>query len=221
MITTEEIKAVYQRRAGIYDLSTRLYPFIGFRFEAYRRVGIEQLRLRPGDCVVDLGCGTGLNFQPLLERVGPRGKIIGVDNAPRMLRQAEKRIAAAGWNNIELRVSPMETFVFPEDVKGIFSSGALGFTPDPEALLCRAARALPEAGNLVIVDLKRPEKWPGWLFHLYFVLLGKAFAVTPDYVRGQPWKSVEALFASSSYAERYGGAVYIASGRNPLPRDTA
>ncbi|MFP6906542.1 MAG: hypothetical protein VCG02_15080 [Verrucomicrobiota bacterium] len=65
MITTEEIKAVYQRRAGIYDLSTRLYPLIGFRFEAYRRTGIEQLRLRPGDCVVDLGCGTGLNFQPL------------------------------------------------------------------------------------------------------------------------------------------------------------
>jgi hypothetical protein len=74
---------------------------------------------------------------------------------------------------------------------------------------------------LVIVDLKRPEKWPGWLFHFYFVLLGRAFAVTPDYVRGQPWQSVETLFASSCYTERYGGSVYIASGRDPLPHDTA
>jgi ubiquinone/menaquinone biosynthesis C-methylase UbiE len=215
VITTKQIASVYNKRSGIYDLSNRLYPFIGFRFEAYRRRGIERLDLQPGDTVVDLGCGTGLNFKPILDRIGPEGEIIGVDVSEGMLDRAEKRIAYAGWQNIDLLACPMETFAFPDRVNAVITTGALGFASDPAALITRAAQALSPHGRLLIVDLKHPETWPAWLFRFYFVTLGKPFAVTPEYVADQPWIVLDSLFEQVSFEEAYGGAVYIAWGKGP------
>ena len=71
--------SIYRKRAKRYDWTTLLLYLIGFRHRAYRKRAVEALCLQKGDTVVDLGCGTGLNFSLLQEQLGPQGKIIGVD----------------------------------------------------------------------------------------------------------------------------------------------
>ena len=86
--------ALYQKQAKDYDQS-------GIHgLDAFRREAVKRLDLKRGDLVVDIGCGTGLNFPWLQEAVGPQGRIIGVDLTDAMLEQARRRIAEAGWKTI-------------------------------------------------------------------------------------------------------------------------
>jgi len=75
--TREEVLGVYRKRARSYDLTANVYYLLGFREWAYRRRAIEALGLRRGDTVVEIGCGTGLNFGLLEERIGSEGRLIG------------------------------------------------------------------------------------------------------------------------------------------------
>ncbi len=61
-LTKPSIAALYGRRAKNYDLSANLYHLIGIREHHYRKQAVEALALEPGDVVVEVGCGTGLNF---------------------------------------------------------------------------------------------------------------------------------------------------------------
>ena len=77
----------YRFLAATYDqLSGERLVYRAGRVEAH-----AQLEAREGDTVLDLGCGTGLNFPMLAERVGPRGHLVGVDASPQMLRMARRR----------------------------------------------------------------------------------------------------------------------------------
>ena len=88
----EEIAKLYGKRARNYDISANLYYLIGFREYAYREMAVQQLKLSPGKTVVEIGCGTGLNFPILKKALGPDGKIIGVDLTKDMLNRARERI---------------------------------------------------------------------------------------------------------------------------------
>lgn len=68
----EAIRELYSRRADSYDFWAGSYQVIGVRIPAYRRKAVEALHLEPGSTVLELGCGTGLNFPYLEERVGRR-----------------------------------------------------------------------------------------------------------------------------------------------------
>src|ERR1700691_4429130 len=122
--------SIYRKRAKRYDWTTLLLYVVGFRHWAYRKRAIESLALKQGDTVVELGCGTGLNFSLLLERVGPSGKIVGVDLTDAMLDGASARITAHGWSNVELVKSDAADFVFPSAVDGILSTFALTLVPE-------------------------------------------------------------------------------------------
>lgn len=101
-LSKRETRDLYRKRAKRYDLSVQIYPFLGFRIDHYRRETVSELRLRPGDTIIELGCGTGLNF-PYLERaVGSEGKIIGVDLTDSMLAVAKDRVESEGWGNVTL-----------------------------------------------------------------------------------------------------------------------
>ena len=92
-----EIAALYQRRARRYNFTANLYYLMGFREWAYRKRAVRSLRLAPGDTVVEIGCGTGLNFPSLERAVGTEGRIIGVDLTDTMLEQGHRR-GARGWD---------------------------------------------------------------------------------------------------------------------------
>jgi ubiquinone/menaquinone biosynthesis C-methylase UbiE len=99
-------KPAYTEEAHAYD--ARTMPFHQWR---HQLVGL--LPLRPGDVVIDVGCGTGLCFPLLQQRIGRRGHIVGIDMAPDMLRLAKQRVTDNGWRNVTLLESPVEEADLP------------------------------------------------------------------------------------------------------------
>ena len=93
----------YDRIARMYDaLFGMVNKLYGFDEMHYRQLAISKLSLQQGDSVIEIGCGTGRNFEALGELVGEQGKIIGVDISSNMLRKACDRVKQKGWSNVEL-----------------------------------------------------------------------------------------------------------------------
>ncbi len=111
--TREDVINIYRKRAKRYNITANLYYFIGLREWAYRKKAIDALNLQRGDTVVEIGCGTGLNFSLLQQAIGHDGKIIGVDLTDAMLAQARKRVEKKGWTNVELVLSDAASYKFP------------------------------------------------------------------------------------------------------------
>ncbi len=207
----DELSRLYRRRAGNYDFTANLYYVIGFRETSYRKKAVRWLNLEPGGTVVEIGCGTGLNFRFLREAVGPEGRIIGVDLTPEMLDRAQARIRHNNWKNVELVQSDAASYRFPEGVDGIISTFAITLMPEFDEIIERGAKALAPGRRLVIADLRKPESWPELLVNL-FVILTRPFGVTIDLADRKPWESVECYLKPVAYEEVYFGAVYISSG---------
>jgi SAM-dependent methyltransferase len=83
-------------RARLYDIIVRPVS-VGYRAQA-----VERLELRPGETVIDLGCGTGLSLPLLAPMVGEQGRVIGLDASPDMLALSRRRVEAVGRRNVEL-----------------------------------------------------------------------------------------------------------------------
>ncbi len=211
-ISKKEVEAAYERQAKDYDFALKLYRLMGLRIEEYRARAVELLRLRRGDCVVDLGCGTGLSFPLLLQEIGPEGQLIGVDVSSGMLACAREKIERSHWNNVQLVHGDIAEYDFPERVNAALSIGVFGYVPERERVIERIAHALVPGGRIVIVDGKPPNRWPHWFFKL-FVWFSSRFGVTQEYFDGRTWESVERFFQDTTFEEVYGGLLYISSGR--------
>lgn len=94
--------------ARIYD---KAFPFfsLGAGPRIHERVAQAVPRVA-GSTVVDAGCGTGLLIPLLRDRVGPEGKVIGIDATEPMLDRARLRVSETGWDNVELHRADMATF---------------------------------------------------------------------------------------------------------------
>jgi len=215
--TREEIRNIYNRKAGFYDLAVWLYGLTGMRVGRWRRMAVNALALRPGDTVVEIGCGTGLNFLLLERAVGDRGKIIGIDISEAMLDRARARVRAAGWHNVELVRAAASDYVFPDGIAGILAVGVLTYEPKFDEVVKRGARALAPGGRWVVLDYKRPSNWLRRLTPV-FVALGKTFGVSQSFMNRHVWESVERHLGNAAMQEFYGGFVYMASGEAPSPR---
>ena len=100
--TQERLINIYRKKAKHYDITTRLYPAPGYPQRTQRLRAVRALGLRAGDSVIDIACGTGLNFPLIEEVIGPEGRIVGVDLTDAMLARAQDRIETNGWSNISL-----------------------------------------------------------------------------------------------------------------------
>ena len=89
------MRRAYRADAALYDTRTA-------RYQADRQGLVDVLPVRPGQTVVDVGCGTGLCFERLQAKVGRQGRVIGLDESPDMLALAAQRVADAGWRNVTL-----------------------------------------------------------------------------------------------------------------------
>src|SRR5260370_19603117 len=149
--------ALYQKQAKDYDQS-------GIHgLEPWRREAVKRLELKRGDLVVDIGCGTGLNFPWLQEAVGPQGRIIGVDLTDAMLEQARLRVAREGWNNVELVQADAASYEFSSQVNGILSTFALTFIPQAKLVIQNGCPALAPGVRGVLLDMSWPRALALWV----------------------------------------------------------
>ncbi len=214
MHSRQKVQAMYQSGAKHYDFTTILFRLIGLRMKAYRLRAIKKLSLQRGNSVIELGCGTGLNFPFLMEQIGPEGRLIGVDLTPGMLDIARVRVERSGWANVELIQSDIAAYDFPKGANGVLATGLFGYIPEYDRVIKAASQSLVPGGHIAILDGKQPESLPSWLFKIV-LKLGGPFGYTPEYFNVRPWESVEGYFKETSFETRYGGMIYISSGTAP------
>ena len=210
-LTKDQLIKLYRLRAKWYDFSANLYYLIGFRETRYRLEAVAALGLKPGDTVVEIGCGTGLNFNYLRAAVGEEGRIVGVDLTDAMLEQANQRIAREGWTNVTLVQCDAAAYKFPAKVRGVLSTFALTLVPEYERVIARVADALSTGGRLVVLDFRQPENWPVWLVRLG-VFITQPFGVSLDLAVRKPWEVMKKHFPRVTMKYLFGGFVYIAIG---------
>src|SRR5271165_6688442 len=128
--TRERLIETYRKKAKHYDVTSRLYPAPGYPQRAQRLRAVQALGLHAGDSVIDIACGTGLNFQLIEEAIGPHGRIVGVDLTDAMLSRAQDRIAKKGWSNISLVQADAVDFRFPAEIDAILSTYAMSQVPE-------------------------------------------------------------------------------------------
>jgi len=123
------------------------------------------LDLQPGDRVLDLACGTGLNFPHLHELVGDRGQVVGVDLTPAMLDIARKLIESKGWKNVEVREANAANLPFPDSsFDKVIITFALNIIPEYVRAIEEVRRVLVPGGRFVALDMHAGiHSLPSWL----------------------------------------------------------
>ena len=199
---------------GWYDLISPLYDIGATGSGRPRREAVAQLRLKPGDAVLDVACGTGLNFPIIEAGIGPGGLLLGLDYSAGMLARARRKVQRQGWGNVRLIQADARTLAeeLLKEHAGVDRVDkvlcTLGFTvvPDWEMVFERSLALLKPDGRYAIMDwwLERRNLFARFL---EFVSHGE--------VGRRCWVPLEEKSAEYSHATFVRGMVFVAAGTVP------
>lgn len=184
-------------------------------------LGVDALAATPGQQVLDIGCGTGLNFPLLQERIGASGTIVGIDRSAEMLRQARRRTRARGWQNVILVQADMVLLDPGAIAARIEASGgktvsdaalatySLSLMGDWEQAWTNMTGLLATPARVGVVDLQDPEGRARWLTPLARL----ACALGGSDITAAPWRAVEERCVDVVRVSARGGHLQIRAGK--------
>jgi S-adenosylmethionine-diacylgycerolhomoserine-N-methlytransferase len=150
-----------------YDVVAPLYDrAISRTYLPYRQIAVKALHLQPCFTVMDIGCGTGLNFDLIQNEIGTDGTLVGIDSSKKMLNRALQKVERNSWMNIHLLQLDARKLTrnYLEAITGrsiVIDSiiCTLGFSvfPDWQAVFERSFDLLERGGSYCIMDIYNNE----------------------------------------------------------------
>jgi SAM-dependent methyltransferase len=200
--------ARYGAMAGSYEVRTA-------SGDMWRRDLVARLAPARGETILDVGCGTGRNFTQIQQRIGPEGRLVGLEQCPEMLAQARARVERQGWTNVELVCTGAEEAAVPVRADAVLLCAVHDVMRSPAAL----ANVLVHlrAGARVVAG---GPKWAAWRqpggvsLNLSTWRLNRDCVTTFEGFR-EPWSRLAELLPDLRVEDVYLGAGYIASGVAP------
>ncbi len=200
----DAIKRKYKRNAVFYNLVDR-------PLRQVRERAVGRLDLRPGDAVLDFGCGTGLSFGMLRRAVGRDGRIIGVNASPEMLARARRLVARRGWTNVRLVEANADGVALdPESVDAVLCFYTHDIMQSDQAIETAAA-ALRQGGRIVAAGAKRTSGPRALVLNPLTVTYSRTAITNLDGFE-RPWAHLERRLGPLEVEERLWGTAYIARG---------
>jgi demethylmenaquinone methyltransferase/2-methoxy-6-polyprenyl-1,4-benzoquinol methylase len=205
------------RRTARYRTSARFYDLISAEWPVYRAgrvAAIDLMALRPGHRVLDIGCGTGLNFPLVQDLIGPTGSITGVDASAQMLAQAQRRARAASWDNvrlIEADATTLDALDMVGDFDAVISTYAVSLMSNwPRALSLMIAASRP-GGRVALVDMQTPVG----AARVWTPLARLACLLGGSDIGAHPWTALEAALTDVHRVSARGGHIQVRVGSVP------
>ena len=109
---------------------------------------------KPGETVLDLGCGAGLDLYLYAQKVGPAGRLYGLDLAQPMLDKARSNLTGLGINNVEWLHAPADAIPLEDaSVDLVTANGIYNLSPDKDAVMKEVARVLKRGGRTIFAEI--------------------------------------------------------------------